>query len=253
MRAFFAAAVLAAIAVASILLGKRKARRRAMRVLARIDIQNTFMPADPNIAGTGELPVPGAPAVIPVINRLSRCGFFDMIVDSQDYHPPDHGSFYTMHAGKQAGEIIDLHGLRQILWNPHGRQNTPGSEFHPTLDRTCVTRTFPKGMDRDVDSYSAIWDNGRRHSTGMAEYVKEEAERRGFPGVEFYVVGVTRPFCPSWTAKDAREFGFDTFLVQDACSLLELEPGAGARDIRELEDAGVKVIQSRDILSSAVS
>ena len=40
-------------------------KNRPMRVLLRVDIHNGFMPHDPNIPGTGELPVAGAPAIVP--------------------------------------------------------------------------------------------------------------------------------------------------------------------------------------------
>jgi len=219
--------------------------KKPKRVLIRVDIQNGFMPLDPLIAGTGELPVDGAPAIVPVVNRLSASDFFDLVVDTQDFHPADHESFYTMHAGKKGGDQIVLHGLPQILWNPHCRQNTPGCQFYPTLDRSRVAKVFQKGTDKTVDSYSGFWDNGKRKSTGLADYLRSQ-------GVdEVYVVGVTRPFCPSWTAIDSAEEGFKTFLIQDACSLLELVAGAGDADIKTLGDKHVTVIQSDAILGCA--
>jgi NAD+ synthase (glutamine-hydrolysing) len=225
--------------------------KRAMRVLLRVDIQNGFMPEDPSIPGTGELPVPGAPAIVPTVNELSRSDFFDLVVDTQDFHPADHESFYTQHEGKKAGDVIDLHGLQQILWNPHCRQGTPGTEFYPTLDRSMVAFTVQKGMDRTVDSYSGFWDNGRRKSTGLADRLREEATKRGFGGVEVFCVGVTRPFCVTYTAKDAASEGFVTYVIIDACSLLELTPDARWADVVELSKAGVVFLSARDVLGAA--
>lgn len=224
--------------------------KRPMRVLLRVDIQNGFMPEDPNISGTGELPVPGAPEIVPTVNALSVCGFFDLVVDTQDFHPADHESFYTQHEGKKAGDIIDLHGLTQILWNPHCRQGTPGTEFYPSLDRSMVAFTVQKGMDRTVDSYSGFWDNGRRKSTGLADRLREEAAERGFEGVEVFCVGVTRPFCVSYTAKDAASEGFRTYLIIDACSLLELTPDARWADVVDLSKAGVVFLNAKDVLGA---
>jgi nicotinamidase/pyrazinamidase len=212
------------------------------RALVRVDIQNGFMPLDPGIPGTGELPVEGAPAIVAAVNALSRSPFFDLVVDTQDYHPADHGSFYTMHPGKSANEVVDLFGLSQILWNPHCRQNTPGCEFYPTLDRSRVAKVIQKGTDKTVDSYSGFWDNGKRKSTGLADYLVSEGV------THVYVVGVTRPFCPSWTAIDSAEAGFKTFLVVDACSLLELAPGAGETDLLALRGKQVEIVSSSDIL-----
>lgn len=215
------------------------------RALVRVDIQNGFMPLDPCIPGTGELPVDGAPAIVPAVNTLSRLEYFDLVVDTQDFHPADHGSFFTMHAGKQANDVVDLFGLRQILWNPHCRQNTPGCEFYPALDRSRVAKVIQKGTDKTVDSYSGFWDNGKRKSTGLADYLASEGVS------EVYVVGITRPFCPSWTAIDSAEAGFKTYLVVDACSLLELAPGAGDADLNALRAKQVDILTCAEIVSRA--
>lgn len=212
------------------------------KVLIRVDIQNGFMPLDPAIPGTGELPVPDAQAIVPAVNRLSQSDFFDLIVDTQDFHPADHGSFYTSHPGKAPGDIIELMGLQQILWQPHCRQGTPGSDFYPSLDRSRVTKVFRKGTDKLADSYSGFWDNGRRKSTGLAEYLREQDIS------DVYVVGITRPVCASLTAKDAGSEGFETYLIEDACSVLELKPGEIARDGEELKNAGIRLIVTADVL-----
>lgn len=219
--------------------------KKPKRALVRVDIQNGFMPLDPLIPGTGELPVDGAPAIVPLVNQLSASDFFDLVVDTQDFHPADHGSFYTMHAGAKPYDQIKLFGLDQTLWNPHCRQNTPGCEFYPTLDRSRVAKVIQKGMDKTVDSYSGFWDNGKRKSTGLADYLRSE-------GVdEVYVVGVTRPFCPSWTAIDSADEGFKTFLILDACSLLDVAKDGGAGDVLALKGKQVDVIDSSAILGCA--
>jgi len=63
--------------------------------------------------------------VIPVANRLQTQ--FDLVVATQDWHPPDHGSFAANQSGKRPGDVIELNGLRQILWAVHCVQNTPGA------------------------------------------------------------------------------------------------------------------------------
>ncbi|HEX7262512.1 MAG TPA: nicotinamidase/pyrazinamidase, partial [Luteolibacter sp.] len=61
-----------------------------MHALLLIDIQNDFLPG-------GALAVPGGDEIIPVVNALMTG--FEMIVATQDWHPPDHGSFATHHPG----------------------------------------------------------------------------------------------------------------------------------------------------------
>lgn len=260
-----------------------KNKNRPMRVLGRVDIQNGFMPEDSSIPGTGELSVPGAPSIIPTVNKLTlfnkltgnwlfdklsqywvfdklfrlvielfQWWFFDVVVDSQDYHPADHGAFNTMHEGKKAFEVIDLFGVRQTLWPPHCRQGTPGCEFYPTLDRSRTAKVFRKGMDKTIDSNSAFWDNGHRNNTGQADYLRALARERGFNGIAYYTTGVTRPICVTLTAEDAVDEGFKTYLVEDACSLLEVQPGDGERDLDRLRRKGVIIIKSQDIFGKAV-
>jgi len=242
--------IILVVAVAALLL-TAFTKTGPMRVLLRVDIQNGFMPEDPKIAGTGELPVPGAPDIVPTVNKLSRLRFFNLVVDTQDFHPVDHESFYTMHGGKKPYDQIDLHGVQQTLWNPHCRQGTPGCEFYPTLDRSRVAFTQQKGMNKQRDSYSGFWDNGKLESTGLADKLRYEARTRGFEGVEVYVVGVTRPFCVTYTAKDAAGEGFKTYVIADATSVLELAPGAGQADLDDLAKHGVTIVKSTDLLARA--
>src|SRR5687767_13025366 len=113
----------------------------------------------------GALGVPGGDEVVPVANRLAAR--FDVVAATQDWHPPDHGSFVTRHPGRAAGDVVDLAGLRQVLWPVHCVQGTPGAELHPGLDARRIRRVVRKGTERDVDSYSGFFDNGRRRSTGL--------------------------------------------------------------------------------------
>src|SRR5438045_76422 len=74
--------------------------------------QNDFLPS-------GALAVPEGDRIIPIVNRLQPQ--FEIIVATQDWHPPDHGSFAVNHPGRKPGELIDLHGLQQVLWPMHLR------------------------------------------------------------------------------------------------------------------------------------
>ncbi len=217
---------------------------RAMRVLLRVDILNGFMPKDDAIPGTGELPVTDGPAIVPVVNALTTSGYYDLVVDIQDWHPADHGSFAANHSGKKPFEMIDLFGLQQVLWPVHCVQNTPGADFYPTLDRSRTARVFQKGMDKTVDSYSGFFDNGRRSSTGLADYLRAEAAARGFQGVENDVVGLATDYCDKFTAKDSQDEGFKTRMFMDACRGI----GPDQPVIDELTKHGVECTSSAVVL-----
>src|SRR4051794_38386173 len=119
-----------------------------MNALILVDIQNDFMPG-------GTLAVPDGDRIVPVVNRLQPC--FPLIVATQDWHPTGHESFAANHPGRHAGEMIDRHGLPQILWPVHCVQGTPGADFASGLDRTRWDRVFVKGTDPAIDSYSGFF------------------------------------------------------------------------------------------------
>ncbi|MHC5050811.1 MAG: bifunctional nicotinamidase/pyrazinamidase, partial [Planctomycetota bacterium] len=133
-----------------------------MRALVLVDIQNDFCPG-------GALAVPEGDAVVAVANRVQPR--FDLVVASQDWHPPDHGSFAL--EGQAPGTVVDLGGIEQILWPVHCVQGTVGAEFHPDLETERVARVFQKGTDPGVGSDSAFFDNARLRATGLGDYLKE--------------------------------------------------------------------------------
>lgn len=200
-----------------------------MPALILVDIQNDFMPS-------GALPAPEGDAVVPVANRLMRA--FDLVVASQDWHPPDHGSFASQHEGKKPGDVIELDGLRQELWPDHCVQESKGAEFHPDLDTSGISRVFHKGTDRRIDSYSAFFDNAHRKATGLGDFLKEQGVR------EVYLVGVATDYCVKFTALDACELSFTTYVVEDGCRGIEQEPGDIAKAIGEMKEAGAKMTTS---------
>ncbi len=70
-----------------------------MKALVLVDLQYDFMPG-------GALAVPEGDAVVAVARRLAPA--FEVVVATQDWHPPDHGSFAANHPGRAPGEVIDL-------------------------------------------------------------------------------------------------------------------------------------------------
>ncbi|MBI4348956.1 MAG: bifunctional nicotinamidase/pyrazinamidase [Elusimicrobia bacterium] len=210
----------------------------ARSALILVDIQNDFVPG-------GRLAVKDGDRVVPVANRLLAAkGRFDRRVATQDWHPKDHGSFASNHAGRKPGEVIELDGLSQILWPDHCVQGSPGAAFHPALMTACVDRVFRKGDDPAVDSYSGFYDTGRRRATGLSDWLKTEGVER------VYVLGLATDYCVKFTALDARKEGFETLLVEDGCRGVNLKPSDSADAIRAMKDAGVRTVSSADLLGS---
>lgn len=203
-----------------------------MRALVLVDVQNDFLPG-------GALPVPDGDAVIPVANRVLPA--FELAVATQDWHPPGHGSFAASHPGRRPGDVIELAGLAQVLWPVHCVQGTPGAELAAGLEHGRIQHVFQKGVDPLVDSYSGFFDNARRRSTGLEQWLRQ----RGV--VELYVLGLATDYCVKYTALDARALGFRTWLIQDGCRGVERSPGDVQRALEEMRSAGVEVIRSSEL------
>lgn len=212
-----------------------KARRggRSNKALIIIDLQNDFMPG-------GSLAVRGGQDVIPLVNTLQQ--YFDLVVATQDWHPADHGSFAAMHAGHKIGEHVTLAGLEQILWPTHCVQNSKGAELVADLDTQRINKIFHKGTSPQIDSYSAFFDNAHRRSTGLDDYLKKKGIE------EVYFVGVATDFCVKYSVLDACMLGFKTYVIEDGCRAVNLQPNDNATALEEMQKAGAIIIQSKDVL-----
>ena len=197
-----------------------------MKTLLLIDIQNDFMPG-------GALAVPGGDEIIPIVNELMPQ--FELIAATQDWHPADHGSFAVNHPGKSIFEQIELDGLPQTLWPVHCVQNTGGALFAPGLETRRIERVFTKGLNPRIDSYSGLFDNGHRASTGMSEWLKA----RGV--TKFTVAGVATDYCVKFTVLDALAEGFAVDLVIGACRGVNLNAGDVKRALEEMQEAGAQL------------
>lgn len=179
-----------------------------MKALLIIDIQNDFLPG-------GTLAVPDGNAIIPVINNLQPA--FDLVVATQDWHPPQHKSFASNHTDKKVFDIIELQGLQQVLWPDHCIQGSSGAAFSEQLNLNKAEAIFRKGTYTDIDSYSGFYDNGHLKSTGLTHYLK------GRGVTEVYVVGLAADYCVYFTAKDALAEHFTTYIIEDATRAINEE------------------------------
>lgn len=203
-----------------------------MKALILVDIQNDFC------AG-GALEVPDGDAVVAIANKLMPR--FPLVVATQDTHPHSHQSFATHHAGKSPYDVIDLHGLSQVLWPVHCVEGTPGAAFHPDLDTSGVHAVFAKGTDESIDSYSAFFDNGHRKATGLGDYLKAKNVD------EIYLLGLATDYCVKFTALDAVSLGFETTVIEDGCRGVGLAPGDIEAAKADLRAAGVSFCQSHEL------
>jgi nicotinamidase/pyrazinamidase len=203
--------------------------------LVAIDLQNDFMSG-------GSLAVSGGDRIVPLINRLARR--FDNVVITQDWHPPDHISFASRHPGKRPFDLIELPYGDQVLWPAHCIQGTWGSALHAELSIPHAQLIIRKGFHANIDSYSAFLEADRVTPTGLSGYLEIRNIRR------LFLVGLATDFCVAWSALDARQYGFEVVVIEDATRAIDTR-GSLQAAWRALERAGVGRIQAVDAIATA--
>jgi nicotinamidase/pyrazinamidase len=197
-----------------------------------IDVQRDFLPG-------GALAVPRGDEVVEVTNRIEP--LYDVILATLDWHPADHCSFAANHPSHAPGEVIDLGGVPQILWPTHCVQGSAGASFAQGLKADRFQKVFHKGTDPAVDSYSAFFDNARRRSTGLGEYLKAHNL------TDIHVCGLATDYCVVWSVLDALDLGFNVTVVRDACRGIDLQPGDSERALMKAAAAGARLVTSAEL------
>ncbi len=211
-----------------------------MKVLVIVDVQNDFCPG-------GSLAVAEGDAVVPIINRLMASQNFDLIVATRDWHPEGHVSFAATHNAQPYSQR-DLAGTTQRLWPTHCVQDSSGAQLHGGLNRHLIHHIIDKGTSKDVDSYSAFFDNARAAQTRLHALLVEEAAKRGLQqrDVAISVVGLALDYCVAWSALDAKGLGYKTEVIVDATRAVNVQLGDDLKTLRELSRREIELVDSQE-------
>ena len=200
-----------------------------MKALIAVDIQNDFCPG-------GALAVSKGDEVVSIANRLITSCRFDLVVATQDWHIPGHGSFAST-SGQPVGTLGVLDGVPQVWWPDHCVWGTKGADFHKNLLTGRANLILRKGFKKNVDSYSAFRDNAS-YPTGLREYLNANKIEH------VYVVGLATDYCVKFTAIDSTIAGFKTHLVVNGCRAVNLKATDEQEAIAEMSKAGVEIIDT---------
>ena len=195
-----------------------------------IDVQNDFCPG-------GALAVNDGDAVVAPINALINT--YDHVILTQDWHPSGHSSFASEHDGHDPLTTITMPYGEQTLWPDHCVQGTNGAMFHDQLNIDRAELIIRKGYRREVDSYSAFFENDHKTTTGLTGYLND----RGITHV--VMAGLATDFCVAFSALDARKCGFSCQVVMDASRAIDLG-GSLAAMTEAMAEAGVELISMAD-------
>lgn len=195
------------------------------RALIVIDMQNDFCPG-------GALAVAEGDRIVPGINAQMHAA--EAVILTQDWHPGDHSSFASQHKGRAPFDSVEMPYGPQVLWPDHCVQGSAGAVFHPDLDTSCADLILRKGFRREIDSYSAFFENDQRTPTGLEGYLRS----RDLTRLDF--VGLATDFCVAWSALDAVRLGFEVRVLSELCRGIDLD-GSMAAQMQAMRDAGVGI------------
>ena len=196
-----------------------------------IDLQNDFCPG-------GALPVADGDAIVSLVNRLLAQA--EVRILTQDWHPPQHGSFAANHPAAHPFDRGMVGGVEQVLWPVHCVQGTNGAEFHPGVETDRADLILRKGVSSESDSYSAFFENDRVTPTGLDGYLRSR-------GVEtLAVVGLALDFCVAATAVDAAGLGYRVRVIESACRAIDRD-GSLTAARAAMDKAGVTIEREGDL------
>ena len=191
-----------------------------------IDVQKDFCPG-------GALSVTGGDEIVAPINALVP--EFQVRVFTQDWHPGDHLSFASQHDSDPFTTTEMPYGT-QVLWPDHCIIGSEGAGFHQSLDTRTADLIIRKGFRREIDSYSAFFENDHETPTGLEGYLKSR-------GVDTVVLcGLATDYCVNFSAVDAAKLGFKVTVIESLCRAIDLD-GSLAAAKQGMAAAGVTLAQ----------
>jgi len=152
------------------------------------------------------------------------------IYGTQDWHPAEHVSFFSNHAGKKPFETIDIKGNTQVLWPPHCVQGTENARV--LVDNNLFLAIVKKGKDTRYDSYSGFQDDG-----GAKTEMNQILKRNGVSHLIIY--GLATDYCVKATAMDALSAGFKVTVVEALCK--GVAPDTTTSALKEMKAAGITI------------
>jgi nicotinamidase/pyrazinamidase len=216
--------------------------------LAGIDIENGFAPG-------GGLPISNAREIVGVWNKIVIFFSADRVVMCKDFHPEGHNSFLQTHQDAKNVTLKQVDGLWEATWNlPDGTEHTQNVwpthcvkgtsdvEFIAGLIVPEGTKIYFKGQLLTVDSYGIAGDaHGRKF-----EETEFQQDMRALKINHIIFMGLALRFCVTFSALQAQEMGFQSYVVLDGCRAIDPHqtPEHMAAIVKELTDAGVIVVQS---------
>lgn len=202
-----------------------------------IDMQHDFV--------HGSLAVPGGETIIGTINEIISLSGFKVKIATRDFHPHNHISFASTHAKPVLSTAMIFHpkdteqsqGIEQVLWPNHCVANTAGADFVEDLKADSFDAIVHKGTHSHIESYSAFRDVWNEDETELPELLSQNHV------TDIFFVGLAGDYCVKYTAVDALDYGYGTWLVKDAIKSI----GAEEEAYEDLKKRGAHFLTSEEL------
>jgi nicotinamidase/pyrazinamidase len=157
-----------------------------------------------------------------------------LVLGSRDYHPANHISFYTNHAGANPFDVITLpDGRIQVLWPPHCVQTAADSR--ELVDNNLFLELVKKGQNPQFDSYSAFQDDGGA-KTELNAILKAQ-------GIKHLIVyGIATDYCVKASVMDGLALGYSVIVIEDL--IRGVAPDTSAQAIVDMKAAGAVFVRT---------
>jgi len=179
--------------------------------LVLVDIQCDYLP-------DGAVAIKRGEEVVEPASRMSK-GFSERglpVILTRVWHPAHHMSF------REQGGKMPRHCV----------QDTHGAEFAADLEVPESAWIISKGTDPESTAVSAF------ENTDLAKRLQEAGVRA------LYVAGLATDSAVKKTVLDARDAGYDVFLIANACRGLNVHPSDSAGAVEEMMKKGTRVVSS---------
>ena len=178
------------------------------QALLVVDLQNDF-------CSGGALEVQQADQIVPLINKLMDK--FELVVASQDYHPPE-----TIHFEQWPVQCVG---------------GTKGAEFHPDFQRDEVDLVVRTGTTSEDHGYSAFEST----ETDLTDYLRSQGVKK------LYVCGLATDYCVKESVLAALDNGFENFVLTDCIKAVNVNPDDGEKALENMKTKGAVLITSDDL------
>ena len=184
------------------------------QALVIVDMQNDFCP-------DGALAVADGDRIVPVLNKYIRlCRRKKIpVFATRDWHP-----HRTKHFKKFGG-----------LWPRHCVRLSKGAQFHPGLRLPENVIIVSKGMDPELEGYSAF-DAVNKQGVSLLNLLKILRVQRLLIG------GLATDYCVKSSALDALKKGFRVGLLMDAIKGVNIKPDDSPRAVLLVLKKGAKKV-----------